>query len=30
MFSACDKYRPDLPLRNAYRTIRGGAVATAC
>src|SRR5437867_8137823 len=24
MFSACDKYRPDLPLRNAYRTIRGG------
>jgi hypothetical protein len=27
MFSACDKSRPDLPTRNAYRTIRGGRVA---
>lgn len=27
MFSACDKSRPDLPMRNAYRTIRGGRVA---
>jgi hypothetical protein len=27
MFSACGKYRPDLPTRNAYRTIRGGRVA---
>jgi hypothetical protein len=30
MFSACDKYRSDLPTRNAYRTIRGGRVARAC
>jgi hypothetical protein len=30
MFSACDKHRPDLPTRNAYRTIRGGRVARAC
>lgn len=22
IFSACVKYRPDLPMRNAYRTIR--------
>ena len=27
MFSVCDKSRPDLPTRNAYRTIRGGRVA---
>lgn len=27
MFSACNKSRPDLPTRNAYRTIRGGRVA---
>ena len=27
MFSACGKSRPDLPTRNAYRTIRGGRVA---
>ena len=27
MFSACDKFRPDSPTRNAYRTIRGGRVA---
>ena len=27
LFSACDKSRPDLPARNAYRTIRGGTVA---
>ena len=26
IFSACGKYRPDLPTRNAYRTIRGGRV----
>lgn len=26
MFSACDKSRPDSPVRNAYRTIRGGGV----
>jgi hypothetical protein len=27
MFSACGKYRPHLPTRNAYRIIRGGRVA---
>jgi hypothetical protein len=27
MFSACGKFRPDLPTRNPYRTIRGGRVA---
>lgn len=27
MFSAGDKFRPDSPTRNAYRTIRGGGVA---
>src|SRR5690348_16051950 len=27
MFSACDKFRPDSPTRNAYRTIGGGRVA---
>ncbi len=27
MFSACGKSRPDLPTRNAYRTIRGGRAA---
>ena len=26
-FSACDKFRPGSPTRNAYRTIRGGRVA---
>jgi hypothetical protein len=27
VFSACDKSRPALSARNAYRTIRGGRVA---